>query len=58
MGQCNYTLLTIVEDEATVHRCIEAVESIVGSLDEPNTGVLAAWPAPIVRGVVQRREER
>jgi len=46
-----------VEDEDTVQRCIAAVESIVGSLDEPNTGVLAAWPAPIVRGVVKRREE-
>ncbi len=55
--QCNYTLLTIVEDETIVHRCIAAVESIVGNLDEPNTGVLAAWPAPIVRGVVKRREE-
>jgi nitrogen regulatory protein PII len=57
MEQCNYTLLAVVEDEDTVQRCITAVESIVGSLDEPNTGVLAAWPAPIVRGVVKRREE-
>ncbi|MBC7228439.1 MAG: hypothetical protein H5T61_14610 [Thermoflexales bacterium] len=57
MEQCNYTLLAVVEDEDTVQRCIEAVESIVGSLEEPNTGVLAAWPAPIVRGAVKRREE-
>lgn len=57
MEQCNYTLLTVVKDEETVQRCIEAVESIVGSLEGPNTGVLAAWPAPIVRGAVKRREE-
>ncbi|MCS7178010.1 MAG: hypothetical protein RML46_00470 [Anaerolineae bacterium] len=57
MEQCNYTLLTIVEGEETVQRCIAAVESIVGSLEEPNTGVLAAWPAPVVRGAVKRREE-
>jgi nitrogen regulatory protein PII len=57
MEHCSYTLLTVVEGEETVQRCIAAVESIVGSLEEPNTGVLAAWPAPIVRGAVKRREE-
>ncbi|MCX7682231.1 MAG: hypothetical protein N2508_09775 [Anaerolineae bacterium] len=57
MEQCNYTLLAVVEGEETVRRCIEAVESIVGSLDEPNTGVLAAWPVPIVHGAVKRRTE-
>lgn len=53
----NYTLLALVEDESIVERCIAAVEAVVGNLDEPNTGVLAAWPVPIVRGAARRREE-
>ncbi|MDX9952537.1 MAG: hypothetical protein RBT75_00460 [Anaerolineae bacterium] len=47
----NYTLFTLVEDEETVERCTAAVESVVGDLSEPNTGILAAWPLAIVRGL-------
>ncbi|MGQ9554810.1 MAG: hypothetical protein ACUVWR_11925 [Anaerolineae bacterium] len=47
----HYTLLAIVKDEATVQACLRACESIVGDLDEPNTGVLAAWPLSLVKGV-------
>ncbi|MBN1921003.1 MAG: hypothetical protein JW892_07145 [Anaerolineae bacterium] len=47
----NYTLFTLVEDEETVERCTTAVESVVGNLSEPNTGILAAWPLAIVRGL-------
>ncbi len=57
MEQCNITLVAVVEGEEIVQRCIEAVESVVGRLEEPNTGVLAAWPVPIVRGVAKRGEE-
>ncbi|NUM46968.1 MAG: hypothetical protein HUU38_19870 [Anaerolineales bacterium] len=45
------TLFTIVKGEAKVRQCIEAVEGIVGNLLDPNTGVLAAWPLSIVKGV-------
>jgi hypothetical protein len=34
-----------------VQRCIEAVQAVVGNLDDPNTGVLAAWELDVVRGV-------
>jgi len=47
----HHTLFVIVPDEKTVHALIAAIESIVGDLSEPNTGVLAAWPLPIVKGV-------
>lgn len=50
----NYTLITLVEDETVVERCIAAVEQVVGDLSEPNTGVLAAWPLTVVRGVPKR----
>lgn len=45
------TLLTIVKGEAMVRACVEAAEKIVGDLNSPNSGVLAAWPVPYVKGV-------
>jgi len=47
----NYTLWTIVPDEATARRGLAATEAVVGDLDGPNTGVLAAWPLTLVKGV-------
>jgi hypothetical protein len=49
--QGNVTIFAIVEHEDIVRACLEATERIVGNLDEPNTGVFAAWPLPIVKGV-------
>lgn len=51
--EMHMTLMTIVKGEATVRKCLEAAEQIVGDLDAPNSGVLAAWPLPIVKGVPQ-----
>jgi hypothetical protein len=45
------TLFSIVKGELKVRQCIEAVEKIVGNLLDPNTGVMAAWPLTIVKGV-------
>ncbi len=47
----HYTLFTIVKGEQTVRACIQAAEALVGNLKEPNTGVMAAWPVTIVKGV-------
>lgn len=47
----NLTLMTIVDNEETITSCIEVTETIVGPLDQPDTGVLAAWPLTNVRGV-------
>jgi hypothetical protein len=49
--QGHYTLFAIVPDEAAALRCLSSTEAIVGDLDGPNTGVLAAWPLTLVRGV-------
>ena len=49
--QGNYTLWAIVPDEQTVHRCLDEAEKILGNLDDPDTGVLAAWPLAFVKGV-------
>jgi len=45
------TLFVIVESEQFVHECLQACEEIVGNLDEPNTGIFAAWPLSHVRGL-------
>ena len=50
----HFTLLALVNDEQVVQDCLEATESLVGSLEEPNTGVFSAWPVPIVRGVPKK----
>ena len=49
--EMHYTLIAIVNDEALIQQCVTAVETIVGDLDEPNTGVMAAWPLDYVKGV-------
>ena len=47
----HYTLFVVVPDEDTARACLAAAESVVGDLDNPNTGIFAAWPLPIVKGV-------
>lgn len=51
----NVTILAIVEDEATAEKCLKITESVVGDLDKPNTGIFAAWPASIVKGLPKQR---
>jgi hypothetical protein len=49
----HYTLLTIIDSEEIIQPCIEATEAIVGDLDQPNTGIMAAWPVPVVKGAAK-----
>lgn len=56
----HYTLFAIVVGEEMAHRALAAAESVLGDLDKPHTGVLAAWPLTLVKGVPGERpsEER
>jgi hypothetical protein len=45
------TLFAIVPDEDRVQACLAATEVVTGNLDDPNTGVFAAWPLSSVKGV-------
>lgn len=45
------TLLAIVRSESLVQACLAATEGVVGDLDGPNTGVFAAWPLTVTKGV-------
>lgn len=47
----HYTLLIVVPDAQAVQRCLTATEAIVGDLSGPHTGILAAWPLTLVKGV-------
>lgn len=47
----NVTLFVAVQDEEMVKACLAAVESVVGDLNSPNTGVLMAWPIAISKGI-------
>lgn len=47
----SYTLFTIVPDEKVAQQCLGAAEKVVGDLDTPFSGVLAAWPLSISKGV-------
>jgi hypothetical protein len=46
-----YTLFAIVPDSSTSDLCLEASERIIGDLDEPNTGVFAAWELSSAKGI-------
>ena len=45
------TLFTIVKDDEILKKIVEATEAIVGSLNEPNTGILVVMPATQVYGL-------
>jgi len=50
-------LFAIVADQAAVQACLAATETITGNLDDPNTGVFAAWPLAVVKGVPEAPAE-
>jgi hypothetical protein len=50
----NLTLFVIVENESIAQVCLKAVEKIVGNLDDPDTGVFAAWPLALTKGIPSR----
>lgn len=47
----NITLLTVVPTKEMILACETATESIVGNLNDPDTGILFAWPLEYVKGV-------
>lgn len=47
----NITLLTVVPNKELIQACEKATESIVGDLNDPDTGILFAWPLDYVKGV-------
>lgn len=54
-GKDNVTIMAVVEDEAMAEKCLELTEEVIGDLDKPNTGIFAAWPVSIVKGLPARK---
>lgn len=50
----NLALFALVNDEETAKKCLKLVESVVGDLNEPNTGIFAAWPLSMTKGLLHR----
>ncbi len=47
----NRTLFTLVEGQEMIDRVVKATESIIGDLDEPNTGILTVIPVSNIYGL-------
>lgn len=47
----HYTLFAAVPAEDLVQKALQAAEKITGNLDDPNTGIFAAWPLTVSKGV-------
>ncbi len=54
----NYTLFSIVETEALVHKVVQITEQTVGSLDEPRNGILAILPVLNTYGIIPRQNDK
>ncbi len=47
----NFTLITIVRNVEIIDKLRDATEKIVGDLNNPNTGILIAWPLNYIKGI-------
>lgn len=45
------TLFTIVKDDAVLEKVVEATKTVIGDLNEPNTGILVVLPTVQVYGL-------
>lgn len=47
----NVTVVMIVEDQAAVTKCQTIVEEVLGDLNQPDTGIFAAWKLDMTKGI-------
>ncbi len=47
----NYTLLSVVPDEAAIQTCLSAAEKIIGDFTLPHTGIFASWSLGFTKGI-------
>jgi len=47
----NITLLAMVDSKAQAEKCLHLAEQVIGNLDNPNTGIFAAWELDIIKGL-------
>jgi hypothetical protein len=51
------SLFVIVETEQAVQNCLHATETVIGSLDQPNTGIFTYWPLSTVKGLYKHTDQ-
>lgn len=51
----NRTIFTIVANDEMVNKVVAATQSVVGNLDEPNTGILVVIPLARAYGLHRRK---
>lgn len=51
------TIFSILNDDALIPKIIQATEHVVGSLEQPGSGILAVLPVSQVRGLHKRKAE-
>ena len=49
-GHINKVLLSVVENEGEVQKLTEIIESVMGDLHKPDTGLIIAFKLDLVRG--------
>lgn len=47
----NISLFTIVPDKKSVVTCLALIESVVGDISNPDTGIFAAWELDVIKGL-------
>jgi len=47
----NLTIFAVVQRQALIDACLAAAENITGDLNLPDTGIFAAWPLLVTKGV-------
>jgi nitrogen regulatory protein P-II 1 len=47
----NTTIFTIVPNKKAAEDCLAIVENVVGDINNPNTGIYAAWELDILKGL-------
>jgi len=48
----HYTLFAVVPDVEAAQECLHVTESVVGDLDDQNTGIFVAWETTMTKGVL------
>ncbi len=55
--QGHYTVFVAVKDVGQARQCLAAAESVLGDLDDPHTGIFAAWPLTVSKGLLSAMGE-
>jgi nitrogen regulatory protein P-II 1 len=49
------TIFTIIDDDSLIEKIVRATERVVGSLDEPNRGILTVLPTTGIYGLRKQK---